>query len=101
MYEPAPNMGDLAAFGLTLDDFEDDPDTLPWPEHLMVLAVFKAMSTQWLRAPNGQPTGLNYGALPAVLDMMSVREKDRHQLFADLRVMEHEALDTITENLKQ
>ena len=65
-----------------------------WPEHIVVCNVLVAMSTQWLRAGMaGVPTGLNYGSLPAVLDLLGVEQQDRARVFEDLRVMEGVVLE--------
>lgn len=39
--------------------------------------------------------GLDYAAIPAVLDMQGVETSERADLFRDLRVMEAAALDEI------
>lgn len=63
-----------------------------YPENVTPLRVFAAMGTQW-RTGIGGATGLDYSALPAVLDMFRVRKpKQRAKVFAALRIMEGEAL---------
>ena len=57
----------------------------------MPLQVFMALQTQWRVGMNGA-TGLDYAALPAVLDLCAVRRKQRPDVFWALRVMEGEAL---------
>lgn len=63
-----------------------------WPDTVPAVNTFIAMETQW-RVGFAGAIGLDYAALPAVLDLMEVVPADRHDLFADLRVMEGHALD--------
>lgn len=62
-----------------------------WPENQTPLAVFAALQTQW-RVGMGGPTGLDYTAIPPVLELYEIPPSDRRRLFDDLRVMEAEAL---------
>lgn len=44
------------------------------------------------------PTGLDYAAVPPVLDLVGIKgKKNRRQVFEDLRVLEREALATMRE----
>jgi hypothetical protein len=56
------------------------------------------MATQW-RPSFGGVIGLDYAALPAVLDLLEVPKKKRAAVFDDLRVMEDAALETIRESI--
>ncbi|EKN4715347.1 DUF1799 domain-containing protein [Yersinia enterocolitica] len=81
----------LAAFGLTLDDYDDEivevgPDV--WPS----FNVFHAMTTQWRTGVNGV-TGLDYNCLSQVMDWLGV--EDEATVFSDIRVMEQAALATM------
>jgi hypothetical protein len=67
-----------------------------WPEHETPLAAFSAMGTQWRIGMNG-PTGLDYAALPAVLDLVEVPHNERPEVFAALRIMEAAALTVMSE----
>lgn len=63
--------------------------------------AFIAMATQW-RAGYSGFYGLDYSALPAVLELVGVPAKDRAAAFDDLRVMEDAALEVFRElNAKQ
>lgn len=62
-----------------------------WPENETTLRVFIAMGTQW-RAGFSGPTGLDYGALPAVMRLTGVPRAEWPDVFAGLREMEAEAL---------
>lgn len=62
-----------------------------WPDNLAAINVFIAMSTQW-RIGMAGPTGLDYAALPAVMDVVDIDQEARRAVFNDLRSMEEEAL---------
>lgn len=65
----------LAAFGIDLpepdeDEPEDDGLFAVFVENMPICRVFLAMTTQWNHAGmNGVITGLNYQALPVVLEL--------------------------------
>ncbi|MGC1332240.1 DUF1799 domain-containing protein [Pseudomonas sp.] len=79
----------MEAFGFEPGDYEDSVEVLAdvWGS----FTVFDAMSTQWRTGACGA-TGLDYGALPAVMRLMAVPAADRRSIFHDLRLMEAEAL---------
>jgi hypothetical protein len=54
--------------------------------------VFIAMATQW-RAGMSGATGLDYNALPVVMQLMGVPRKEQSNVFEDIRTMEDAALD--------
>lgn len=85
-----------AAMGLLLqdDDMElEEPQTLwLWPEHEEPLLVFQALQTQWSYAMGGGRIGLSYASIEAVLRLMGIPPERWPQRFAELRVMEEEAL---------
>ncbi len=94
MYEPGASADVLAVFGFSPSDFEEEFELMP--DILASFAVFEAMSTQWRTGACGA-TGLDYGALPAVMRLMAVPAAQRRSIFHDLRVMEAEALACMTE----
>lgn len=67
-----------------------------WQENETSFALFASLQTQW-RIGMGGPTGLDYSAVPVVMELYSVPEKDRRQVFDDVRVMESEALKVFNE----
>lgn len=71
-----------------------------WPDNLPALDLFVALQTQWRTGFNG-PTGLDYAAVAATLDLQGVAPADRCKLFADLRVMEAEALKVFKDGRRQ
>jgi hypothetical protein len=62
-----------------------------WPENKEPFEVFCAMQTQWRIGPAGA-TGLDYAALPAVMDIMGVKRKRRADIMAAVQVLEREVL---------
>ena len=82
------NEAELNAFGLSSADFEQDAVEI-WPDCLEAYAIFDDMNTQWRIGMNGA-TGLDYSALPIVLDANNV--KISKELLSDLRIMEVAAL---------
>ena len=62
-----------------------------WPDTEAAVHLFLDMSTQWRSGFAGR-TGLDYAALPAVLNLRAIPAADRERLFDDLRVMEIETL---------
>ncbi|AYL56868.1 DUF1799 domain-containing protein [Citrobacter freundii] len=87
MYTPGPTLAELAAFGLTPEDVEDEVGILPsiWE----AFTVFSTLSTQWRVGASGA-TGLDYNVLPWVFELHGV--EDAAASMADIRVMESEAL---------
>lgn len=80
--------------GLTRADIESD--LMVWAINWPALQVFNAMSTQWRQGFCG-PTGLDYGVLPAVMDLAGIETEQRAEVFADVRVMEREALQAMAD----
>ena len=78
--------------GTTFEIHEDNQDTV---------AAFLALQTQW-RIIAGMAMayqGLDYGSIPAVLNMIGIPRADRARVFAELRIMEIAALPVL--NAKQ
>ena len=88
----------LAAFGLDARQLlPRRAPTAVWPENEASASVFFALSSQWAITPNGTLQGLNYGVIPAVLEMMETPRPRWRRVFADLRAMEREVLRAIEE----
>ncbi|CAH3568245.1 hypothetical protein AI2668V1_1910, partial [Citrobacter freundii] len=87
LYTPGPTLAELAAFGLTPEDVEEEVGILPsvWE----AFTVFSALATQW-RVGAGGATGLDYNVLPWVFKLHGV--EDAAACMADIRIMESEAL---------
>lgn len=88
--DATPDADALAAMGLVLVD-EEPEHTECWPDNWVPFQVFAALSTQWNVGPH-RAIGLRYEAIPVVLQMGGVEEKEHAQILQDLRVMEREAL---------
>jgi hypothetical protein len=93
MYDSGPDQAELDAIGLTREDVEDNSDFEVWPESWTPFQVFSEVSTQWRMGPGG-PTGLDYGAVRWVMELLKVR-KQREVLCA-VQVLESSALRTMT-----
>ncbi|CAJ0740814.1 DUF1799 domain-containing protein [Ralstonia mannitolilytica] len=90
MYWRAPPADQLAAFGLASEDIQPEVVEI-WPENVEIVDVFAHLHTQWRMGARG-PIGLDYTAIPAVLQLLQV-PADRHaEVFAGIRIMEHAAL---------
>lgn len=100
------NTGDQAqqflAMGGTKEMYEDFKRSLYidiYPENLLAFLVFQSMQTQWRVSMNGY-TGLDYNALPQVMNLASIEEEDRLEVFKDVQVMEVAALKIMAEQRK-
>ena len=87
---------ELKAFGLSAADFDHEVIEI-WPDCLEAYSVFDDMNTQWRVGMSG-PTGLDYSALPIVLEANNV--KISKELLSDLRVMEVAALKEMSKKDK-
>lgn len=84
----------MSALGLTLDDVAADQVVDIWPDCAESVNVFIAVMTQWRMGPSG-PIGLDYGVLPMIFRLTATPQSSWPQVFADLQVMEVEALNTV------
>ncbi|CAG9177761.1 DUF1799 domain-containing protein [Cupriavidus pampae] len=71
-------------------------DVEVWPDNEKALDVFVQMSTQWRVGMNG-PVGLDYSVLPFVMRMQRVPRSEHPEVFESVRVMEHAAMDEMSE----
>ena len=91
-------MSAMAALGFDPEDFDDsDNEVEGWECNADAYYVFRTMATQW-RIGMAGATGLDYAAMPVVMDMIGVKSKKRPEVFESVRVMEEEALITWAEN---
>lgn len=97
MYRPGlteKDLAEMATAGLVEEDLAGE-DAEVWPENLSAYGLFCALSTQW-RIGMAGPTGLDYGAIPAVLRLQRVPRAEWSSLFEDIQVMERQALKAMS-----
>jgi len=94
LYTPSAPPDQLAMFGITSADLDDVVEVLP--DNWDAFVLFDAMSTQWRTGFSGR-TGLDYCALPSVMNLLGFPKKIRNSLFQDVIVMETEALLVMSE----
>jgi hypothetical protein len=90
MYAGGPSDNELAQVGLLREDVQVDVEV--WTENWPSLELFSALSTQWRVGMNG-PTGLDYSAVPVVMDMRGIEPDARRDIFEDIRIMERAAIE--------
>lgn len=83
----------MAAFGLTLADFEHDVVEI-WPDHYAAFSLFNFLATQWRVSANG-PSGLDYAIMYRKMDRMNLSPSEYDQMEEDITVMERAALAEI------
>ncbi|MCY0913255.1 DUF1799 domain-containing protein [Massilia antarctica] len=94
MYAKGPTPEELAAAGLTAEDFAGEPAVEPWPDNLAALLLFQYLRTQW-RTGAGGPSGLDYTVMHRKMDRMGLAPDDYDQLEHDIQTMEVAALNCI------
>jgi hypothetical protein len=92
LYEREATAAELAAFGLKPSDYAGV--VWYWPDTRQAVDLFSRVRTQWRIGLNGA-TGLSYGDICPLMDRMRLSEDDWDALFADLQLMEQEALDAM------
>lgn len=95
MFTPAPSESELAAAGLTPEDFAGEAVEI-WPENQQAYILFFELQTQW-RMNMAGPTGLDYNTLFHKMDRMRLPPDDYEELEADIRAMEFAALGAMAE----
>lgn len=63
-----------------------------WPNNATTVEVFAHLGTQWRIGARG-PIGLDYTAIPVVLQLLQVVAEQHAEVFAGIRIMEHAALE--------
>lgn len=95
MYERQPDAAELAASGLTLEDFAGSAAEI-WPENLIVFRLFQDVQTQWRAAGMGL-IGLDYNVVFAKMGRMGLTPDEYDDLEDDVREMEFAALAAMNE----
>jgi hypothetical protein len=103
MYQRAGGTSnDFAALGIPMaagKSFAPESTCDIWPENLPAFQIFADLSTQW-RVGMAGPTGLDYPAVLAVMDLHGTAPEHRRERFDELRVMERAALSVMAEDAK-
>jgi hypothetical protein len=97
LYSKGGTEAEAAAYGLTLEEATENETVYVWPDNLLAVNTFTAMSTQWRVGAMGA-TGLDYNALPTVMKMIGVPVKNRSEVFEDVRTMEDAALQLMRDS---
>ena len=84
-------------YGLTIEEATQGQVVEVWPDNLLAVNTFVAMSTQWRVGAMGA-TGLDYTALIDVMKLIGVPAKNRGDVFEDVRTMEDAALKLMKES---
>ncbi|MGC3984837.1 MAG: DUF1799 domain-containing protein [Pseudorhodoferax sp.] len=95
LYESDPSKEELAAFGFKPGDYQGDVVQV-WPENHAAVMLFRQLMTQW-RVGMAGPTGLDHNVLISRLDRMGLTAGEWDDLDEGVRVMEHQALETMAE----
>ena len=99
LYEKDPDPAELAAAGLTPEDFVAESFDI-WPENEPPIALFSSLSTQWRIGMSG-PTGLDYNVLFTRMERMGLSSEAYEAMFQDIRVIESEALSILNQRDKE
>ena len=98
MYSGGVDPDDIASrTGLPADliaQAEGFSDCLVFPDVWPSVGLFRDMNTQWRVGPGGI-VGLDYGALPAVMQFRGVTGDEMSQRFDDIQTMESAAIELI------
>lgn len=96
MYETDASDSELDAFGFKASDYGDKTIDV-WPENMRVVSIFAMLGTQWRISMNG-PSGLDYAAVKAVMEMNGIKRKKQAEMLQLIGVMEKEALSVMHES---
>lgn len=80
---------------MTPEDVAGDPVEI-WPENLEAFELFVALRSQW-RVGMAGATGLDYGVMFHKMDRMGLTAERYEELEDQMRVLEHAALDEMSE----
>ena len=94
MYAKGPTEEQLAALGLTAQDFEADAVEV-WPENVPALQMFQRIGTRWVMGGMGGVTGIRWEAIYPLMDRLNLEPEAWDKLLSDLEVMEQAALEVI------
>lgn len=72
-------------------------DFAVWPENRRAVQVLTLMATQWRVSGMGGYIGLDYGALPLVMQAAGIKRKHQAETFVGLQILEREVLSLMAE----
>ena len=61
---------------------------LVWPCNAPAFSLFMALKTQWRHAPMGGLLGLDYSAIPPLMDLRGIKKNRRSALFDQIQTLE-------------
>lgn len=83
------------ALGMVWEDVAADYESFDvWPDNYTSVGVFNDIRTQWRVGPRG-PYGLDYSAIPSVLEMNNICRDDWPDIFWAIQTMESAALEEL------
>ena len=90
MFRREPTAQELAAVGLSADDFEPEITEI-WPDNMPALDLWDRIRDQWRMSFNG-PVAIDLIPVFHELDRMELERDDYDSLLADIKVMAGAAL---------
>lgn len=91
MFEKPPAPQALAAWGLSLDDVQNQAVEV-WAEHWQAVELFQQMSSQW-RVGVGGAVGLDYGVLFKLMDLQDIDKSRKLEILPQIQICEAAALE--------
>ena len=94
MYKPQDVALECEELGLKPEDYGEDESIYEvgiFADCWNSVMVFEALSSQW-RVSFAGATGLDYQAIPVVLNLKGIKKNQHEKIFNDIRVMERAAL---------
>ena len=76
------------------EEFKNKAEGGVYPDNMTPVLIFTDMMTQWRSGASGI-IGLDYVALPVVMDLHGIPAEDRKDIFDCIKVMEFAALSEI------
>ena len=95
------DVGLYAAMGMSPQEIKERVEAEPqdlgvWPDNWPAFQVFEMMMTQW-RVGMGGRSGLDYSALPVVMQWCGIKPAQQKDVLDGVRQMEFAALEYFTE----
>lgn len=91
MFRREPTAQELAAVGLSVEDFEPEITEI-WPDNMLALDLWDRIGDQWRIGFNG-PVAIDLIPVFHELDRMGLEREDYDSLLADIKVMAGAAME--------